>query len=157
MDPSTSTKTATRWHSTRRVVVAGVIGIALGLAGAVLLIPTPVVGPVAASGASPDASAWTAPVGESDEQQVGSATAGADLNRDSDGVAGTGPVDQAAAERAALAYVGAGRVTWVTREDDGGAAWEIEVTLPNGREVDVYVDVNGQVVDTRQGLARLLP
>jgi uncharacterized membrane protein YkoI len=57
-------------------------------------------------------------------------------------------VDRATAKRAALAHLGEGRVTWVSREDDYGAAWEIEVTLPNGREVDVYVDAAGRAVNT---------
>lgn len=55
---------------------------------------------------------------------------------------------QADAERVALAHVGSGRVTWVELEDDHGARWEVEVTLPNGREVDVYVAADGRVVRT---------
>lgn len=77
-------------------------------------------------------------------------------NNDNDGgntsstpvpASGTG-VSQAEAEAIALAYMGDGRVTWVEREDDHGAMWEVEVTLPNGSEVDVYVAANGTVVHT---------
>ena len=38
------------------------------------------------------------------------------------------------------------RVTGIDREDDYGAQWEVEVTLRNGREFDVYVNRNGRVV-----------
>jgi len=61
----------------------------------------------------------------------------------------SGPIDQAAAERIALEWIGEGRVTWVERENDFGAAWEIEVTMNNNREVDVYVNTEGTVVNTR--------
>jgi len=38
------------------------------------------------------------------------------------------------------------RVTGIGREDDWGAQWEVEVTLRNGREFDVYVNRRGRVV-----------
>ena len=38
------------------------------------------------------------------------------------------------------------RVTDIGRENDWGARWEVEVTLRNGREFDVYVNRNGRVV-----------
>lgn len=38
------------------------------------------------------------------------------------------------------------RVTWIGREDDYGARWEIEVTLRSGQEFDVYVNSAGKVV-----------
>lgn len=38
------------------------------------------------------------------------------------------------------------RVTGIGREDDFGARWEVEVTLRNGREFDVYVNRAGRVV-----------
>ena len=38
------------------------------------------------------------------------------------------------------------RVTDIGREDDYGAQWEVEGTLRNGREFDVYVNRNGRVV-----------
>ncbi len=41
------------------------------------------------------------------------------------------------------------RVTWSGREDDFGAQWEIEVTLADGREFDVYVNSAGEVVRVR--------
>jgi len=57
-----------------------------------------------------------------------------------------GVIDRAAAEQIALEAVGGGQVTWTGREDDLGAAWEIEVTRPDGSEVDVLVDAFGNVV-----------
>lgn len=39
------------------------------------------------------------------------------------------------------------RVTWIGREDDYGAWWEVEVTVPRRRiEYDVYVNRSGRVV-----------
>ncbi|MCU0750229.1 MAG: hypothetical protein MUF13_11855 [Akkermansiaceae bacterium] len=38
------------------------------------------------------------------------------------------------------------RVTGISREDDHGARWEIEVTLRSGQEFDVYVNAAGRVV-----------
>jgi uncharacterized membrane protein YkoI len=72
------------------------------------------------------------------------------------GAAQTGPgqppangrvVSRAEAERAALDAVGEGQVTWSGREDDRGAAWEVEVTRPDGSEVDVLVAADGTVVN----------
>jgi hypothetical protein len=157
MTSTTTSMPAGTQHSTRRVIAAALAGLALGVGAVILLSPS------AADDTSP-----AAPVTSQDE--VGTAeppatepaavagTASSDAPAGSDVAAGdTGVVDQATAEQAALAYLGEGRVTWVTPEDDHGAAWEIEVTLPSGREVDVYVDANGQVIDTSRGLARLLP
>ncbi len=60
---------------------------------------------------------------------------------------GSAPVTLAEAEAIALAAVGEGRVTWSGPEDDRGAAWEIEITRPNGSEVDVLVAADGSIVD----------
>ncbi len=38
------------------------------------------------------------------------------------------------------------RVTGASAENDFGARWEVEVTLDNGREFDVYVNARGKVV-----------
>jgi uncharacterized membrane protein YkoI len=35
---------------------------------------------------------------------------------------------------------------WSGREDERGAAFEIEVTLDDGSKVDVLIDANGNVV-----------
>ena len=55
------------------------------------------------------------------------------------------------AAAAALAHIEqltgqSARVTGVEREDDYGARWEVEVTLANGFEYDVYVGADGQVI-----------
>jgi hypothetical protein len=123
------------------VLAAAVAGIALGIAGVILLMPAPLEG------------VQSSPPAVTDTTTADGTTA---TGGDTASVP-TGVVGQAAAEQAALAYVGEGRVTWVTPEDDRGAAWEIEVTLPSGREVDVLVDAAGTVIDARQGLARWLP
>lgn len=59
---------------------------------------------------------------------------------------GSGTVTQQEAEEAALAFVGSGRVTFTGPEDARGAAWEVEVTLDDGSEVDVLVDAEGNVI-----------
>jgi hypothetical protein len=55
-------------------------------------------------------------------------------------------VTQRQAEEAALAAVGEGEATWRGPEDDRGAAWEVEVTRPDGSEVDVLVAADGSIV-----------
>ncbi len=62
------------------------------------------------------------------------------------GQPGTGMIDRATAQRIAVEAVGGGQVTWAGREDDRGAAWEIEVTRPDGSEVDVLIDASGNVI-----------
>ncbi len=74
------------------------------------------------------------------DKYTGSADGGA-------GASGSGgQVSLQDAERIAVEAVGEGRVTWSGREDERGAAFEIEVTLDDGREVDVLIDANGNVV-----------
>lgn len=61
-------------------------------------------------------------------------------------VAVTEPVSRSQAEQIALGAVGSGQVTWSGPEDDRGAAWEVEITRPDGSEVDVLVAADGRVV-----------
>lgn len=56
----------------------------------------------------------------------------------------TGP-DRTRAEQAALAHTGGGRVTG-TEVGDEESRYEVEVTLPDGRQVDVQLDENFKVV-----------
>lgn len=56
----------------------------------------------------------------------------------------TGPA-LAKAEAAALAHTGGGRVTG-TEVGDEESYYEVEVTLPDGRQVDVQLDQNFAVV-----------
>lgn len=53
--------------------------------------------------------------------------------------------DQAA--NAALAKVGQGQVSEVERENEGGTAYEVEVRLDNGSEVEVGLGPNFQVLN----------
>jgi uncharacterized membrane protein YkoI len=59
----------------------------------------------------------------------------------------TGPA-RAKAEAAALAHVGGGRVTG-TETDDEDSKYEVEVTLADGRQVDVQLDAQFLVVATK--------
>lgn len=43
--------------------------------------------------------------------------------------------------------MGEGTVTFSGPEDDRGATWEIESTRPDGSEVDVLVDAEGNVIN----------
>ncbi|MHA7223270.1 PepSY domain-containing protein [Arthrobacter sp. RHLT1-20] len=54
--------------------------------------------------------------------------------------------DSDRAANAALAKVGQGRVAEVERENDGGAAYEVEIRLDNGSEVEVQVGADFQVL-----------
>ncbi|HET8658168.1 MAG TPA: hypothetical protein VFM55_04120 [Micromonosporaceae bacterium] len=56
----------------------------------------------------------------------------------------TGPA-RAKAEAAALAHTGGGRVT-ETEAGDEDSYYEVEVTLPDGRQVDVQLDEDFKVV-----------
>ena len=48
--------------------------------------------------------------------------------------------------RAALAKVGQGSVTEVERDDDSGAAYEVEVRLNDGSQVEVALGADFQVM-----------
>jgi uncharacterized membrane protein YkoI len=54
--------------------------------------------------------------------------------------------DRAAAEKAALAATGKGKVTDVERSDDRDHAWEVEVTFANGTDVDVELTKSFELV-----------
>ncbi len=77
--------------------------------------------------------------GQTGSGQTGSGQTGSGQTR-------TGMIDRATAQRIAVEAVGGGQVTWAGREDDRGAAWEIEVTRPDGSEVDVLIDASGNVI-----------
>jgi hypothetical protein len=63
------------------------------------------------------------------------------------------PANRAVA--AALAETGGGRANAVEPDSENGAVWEVEVTKPDGSQVDVRLDGNMQVVvvepDTEDG------
>jgi uncharacterized membrane protein YkoI len=63
---------------------------------------------------------------------------------DDDGPSATGP-DADRAKAAALAHVGGGTADAVERDDED-AAWEVEVTRPDGATVDVHLDAGYDVV-----------
>ncbi|HEX5856521.1 MAG TPA: PepSY domain-containing protein [Microbacterium sp.] len=74
-----------------------------------------------------------------------------DATSDDDGTSdgtdddGGQPVDAADADRAseaALAHTGGGTVSEVERSDDADHAWEVEVTLADGTDVDVELDAD---------------
>ena len=67
-----------------------------------------------------------------DDEEVDVAITGSDLEK---------------ASAAALAYIGEGRVTDSEVGDEEGA-YEIEITLKNGDEVDVHLDENFRVLST---------
>ena len=65
----------------------------------------------------------------------------------------TGPqADRATA--AALAETGGGTANAVERDSENGATWEVEVTTPDGKTVDVRLDENFQRGGRRRATAR---
>jgi uncharacterized membrane protein YkoI len=61
---------------------------------------------------------------------------------------GLSGADRDKAGQAALASVGQGRVGEVERENDGASAYEVEIILDNGSEVDVELRADFQVLNT---------
>lgn len=59
----------------------------------------------------------------------------------------TGPQADRAIE-AALDATGGGTANAVERDDENGATWEVEVTKPDGKTVDVRLDESYKVVVT---------
>ena len=115
------------------------VAAALGVA-AVVVVPTTACSDEATGGPATTSSPTSTTL--ADERSDASAPDG--------GAPTTGAVDGsvtlAEAEQIAVDSVGGGTVTWSGPEDDRGAAWEIEVTRPDGTEVDVLVAANGDVV-----------
>src|SRR6476620_4585393 len=68
-----------------------------------------------------------------------------EIGDDSDGPA-LSDADRAMATQAALAKVGQGSVTEVERDDDSGAAYEGEVRLNDGSQVEVALGADFQVM-----------
>ena len=68
-----------------------------------------------------------------------------EIGDDSDGPA-LSDADRAMASSAALAKVGQGSVTEVERDDDSGAAYEVEVRLNDGSQVEVALGADFQVM-----------
>lgn len=58
---------------------------------------------------------------------------------------------EAKAKEAALNETGGGNVEGIERSDDGDAAYEVEVTLDNGKEAEVHLDEGFQPVKGEDG------
>lgn len=78
--------------------------------------------------------------------QVAGDDDGPERDDDTDGLALNG-TDRDSAANAALARVGQGTVSEVERENDGGAAYEVEIRLQDGSEVEVQVGADFQVLN----------
>lgn len=89
--------------------------------------------------------------GNSVEVELNSSFQVVTTEQDDDG-AGSGPplsaADREKAGQAAVARVGQGRVGEVERENEGGSAYEAEIILPDGSEVDVELGADFQVLRT---------
>jgi uncharacterized membrane protein YkoI len=70
--------------------------------------------------------------GQDDDSATGSPSAAPD--------AAITDAERSSAESAALAAAGGGTVTELERSDDADHAWEVEVTLADGTDVDVELD-----------------
>ncbi|MGC5171313.1 PepSY domain-containing protein [Microbacterium sp. DT81.1] len=67
-------------------------------------------------------------------------TGSSDDEADDNGGQPVEPADADRASKAALAHTGEGTVTEVERSDDADHVWEVEVTLTDGKDVDVELD-----------------
>jgi uncharacterized membrane protein YkoI len=77
--------------------------------------------------------------------ETGTSTTGTQGSTDADDVPLT-DAERAGAEQAALAEVGDGTVTDIDRSDDADHAFEVEVTFADGRDVDVELTTDFEVV-----------
>ena len=77
---------------------------------------------------------------------VALAGAAAALASNDDGVDTVTGSQAARATAAALAATDGGTANSVERDSENGATWEVEVTKPDGRTVDVRLDQSYQVV-----------
>ena len=68
------------------------------------------------------------------------ALSGAGDDRGDDGDAQVTGAGADRAREAALAITGGGRANAVERDSENGATWEVEVTRPDGKTVDVRLD-----------------
>ncbi len=75
----------------------------------------------------------------------GGAGAAAALGGGDDEGGASGP-DAQRATRSALAITGGGHANAVERDSENGATWEVEVTKPDGKTVDVRLDENYKLV-----------
>ena len=62
----------------------------------------------------------------------------------------TGP-EADRAKQAAVEAVGGGRAVGAERDDEAGAAWEVEVARPDGKQVEVHLDRNLDQVGAAEG------
>ncbi|MFC3689532.1 hypothetical protein [Aquipuribacter hungaricus] len=95
---------------------------------------------------------WAAAGASASPGATGAPTTGSDDDSDdgSTGAAGTTGPSREELSRIAVDAVGAdSRVDSIDREDDGGAAWEIEVVDAYGVEQRVLLDAAGTVLDIR--------
>ena len=101
---------------------------------------------IAQAASSADDTAGTAPTQEAPAVDADDSVVDADDTDDTpDPVADVDdqPISNADADRvskAALAIAGSGTVTDLDRSDDPGEAWEVEVTMDDGSELDVALD-----------------
>jgi uncharacterized membrane protein YkoI len=77
--------------------------------------------------------------------ETGTSTTGTQGSTDADDVPLT-DAERTGAEQAALAEVGDGTVTDIDRSDDADHTFEVEVTFADGRDVDVELTTDFQVV-----------
>jgi uncharacterized membrane protein YkoI len=73
----------------------------------------------------------------------GAAIANATMGDDGEALTGS---DLQRASAAALAAAGGGRVTETEHDSEGGATYEVEITKPDGSEVEVRLDGSFKVV-----------
>jgi len=124
-----------RRATTMRGAVGSAVLITAGLAGTGCASNDSTALPEPPAAASPQTQATAEPTSAATQEPAETEAAGVG-----------GPVTRQQAEQTALAAVGEGRVTWSGPEDDRGAAWEVEITRPDGSEVDVLVAADGSIV-----------
>ena len=117
-----------------------------GLAAAAVILGGATVAVAASTGTSGDQPVSKIGVNVDRSSQM-STTTGSRQDDDDTNLAPLNTADRDQAANAALARVGQGTVTEVERENDGNVAYEVEVRLDNGSQVEVGLGADYAVLN----------
>jgi uncharacterized membrane protein YkoI len=125
--------------SKKAVLITGIAAAAVILGGAT----------VAVAASTQTAALRPLDAGVNLDRSIRAATVEAPWQNDDSNLPALSAEDQDKAGKAALAKVGQGTVSEVERENEGGSAYEVEVRLDDGTQVEVQLGSDFQVLSQR--------